>query len=348
MPQDFWASSGFRLLERSVAGLVATDRWIAAFLEREELRPPQDAGSAERHLHARIAARPRVRLTEAELAKVEDADARDNWHAFLAFRDRVIGHPTLEACYADLFRQPQVDLGPFFVDALAQSITRGVLEGTDDPWLCRAGELLFRRQRVSAEGGQVLAADATTIEAYAETGGFGNFGRLLKQQNTPIPAPKMDVLNHENASHYFLRDELFGFLLDLTPGREGAVALAKVLERWISHFTGAAVAIEPTARVEDERWRWHVGLDVDSTAILNALYRGELVADADRERLALLLRLEFRDPADAVPEMAGRPVYLGLAFHPDHTLKLKPQNVLTNLPLARRAWRARPRSSPRA
>jgi hypothetical protein len=34
--------------------------------------------------------------------------------------------------------------------------------------------------------------------------------------------------------------------------------------------------------------------------------------------------------------MAGRPVYLGLAVREDRTLKLKPQNLLVNLPLAPR------------
>jgi hypothetical protein len=46
-----------------------------------------------------------------------------------------------------------------------------------------------------------------------------------------------------------------------------------------------------------------------------------------------LYRLEFRDPGDVVPQMAGRPVYLGLACRPDRTLKVKPQNLVTNLPL---------------
>jgi hypothetical protein len=333
--QDFWARSGFRLLERDPEGhLVATDAWIARFLERDELLPPGDAGPAERALHARLAAKPRLRVTPAELRAVEEPDARENWTLFLRFRDRVLAHPTLEACYVDLFRRSDVDIAPPFVDALAEAITRSILDGTEDAWLCRAGELLFRRQRVSTEAGQVLAADATTIEAYADTGGFGNVGRLLKAQNTVLPTPKMDVMSHENAALYFLRDALFGFLIDLTPGREGSTALARVLERWILHFTGVAVAIEPVERIADDRWRWHIGLDVDSTAILNALYRGETVEEAERARLAVLFRLEFRDPADAAPDVAGRPVYLGLAFRPDRTLKVKPQNLLLNLPLS--------------
>jgi hypothetical protein len=95
------------------------------------------------------------------------------------------------------------------------------------------------------------------------------------------------------------------------------------------------VAIEPATQVIDERWRWHVGLDQDSTAILNALYRAEEVDAADHERLIALFRMDFADAGDVVAEMAGRPVYLGLACRPDRTLKMKPHNLVANLPLAR-------------
>ena len=334
MAQDFWASSGYRLLDRTPGGLVATDAWLARFLEREELRAPPEAGPRERALHARLAADPRANVTAAEIQSIEDADARDNWRAFLAFRERLAAHPTLEDCYRGLFAAGDVDVAPAFVDALAQAIARSMLEATADPWLCRAGELLFRRQRVASEDGRVLAADAQTLELYAETGGFGNVGRLLRAHHAPTAAVKMDVLSRENAAFYFLRDELYGFVLDLTPGGEGAWALARVLERWVAHLAGAPVTIEPAGRVDDARWRWHVGLDVDASAILDRLYRGEAVASGELERLVLLFRLEFRDPSDALPEAAGRPVYLALACRPDRTLKMKPQNLLASLPLA--------------
>ena len=335
MAQDFWASSGFRLLSRGPEGwLVPGDDYLRHFLARPELVPPPEAGPVERHLHARLLERPRLAIGDADVAGVEDADARENWTAFLRFRERLLAAGSLEACYVDQFRRESVEIAPPFLDALAQAIVRGLLDGTADPWLARAGELFFRRQRVSVEGGQVLAADASTIEAYAETGGFGNVGRLLKQQHTPVAAVKMDVLNAENAPFYFLRDELFSFLLDLSPGREGARALAAVLERWVAHLAGVRVAIEPVPRIEDDRWRWHAGLDVESTAILNALYRGERVPEETRARLATLFRLTFEDAADARAEVAGRPVYLGLAFREDHMLKMKPQNLLVNLPLA--------------
>jgi hypothetical protein len=35
------------------------------------------------------------------------------------------------------------------------------------------------------------------------------------------------------------------------------------------------------------------------------------------------------------PQLAGRPVYLAMAMNADHVMRLKPQNLLLNLPLAR-------------
>ncbi|HLX24121.1 MAG TPA: DUF6352 family protein [Usitatibacter sp.] len=334
MAQDFWASSGYGDLRRLPGGLAPTGAWLARFLEREELQPPHDAGPAEIELHERLHEDPLANVSEADLAAVEDDDARSNWQEFLRFRERLSDFPTLEATYRDLYERDSVDLAPPFVDAIVQSIVRGILEGAD-PWLCRAGEMLFRRQRLSTEAGQVLAADAATLENYHDSGGFGNVGRLLRQQNTPTVPVKMDVMNGENAAFYWMRDELYSFALDLTAGREGADALARVLERWVAHMTGARVKVEAVPRIDDERWRWHTGLDADSTTILNALYRGEGVDPEELERLALLFRLTFEDPSLVLAEMRGRPVYLGLACRPDRTLKLKPQNLLVNLPLSR-------------
>ena len=288
----------------------------------------------ERLLHARVSSDPLAPVDEAALQAVEDADARDNWREFLRFRERLTAFPTLEAAYRDLYTRPAVDLAPPFVDALVQVITRAILDAKPDAWLCRAGEMLFRPQRVSAEGGQVLAADAATIEVFEQTGGFGNAGRFLAAQGAALAPVKMDVLDGHGAALYFMRDELHGFVLDLTAGREGVRALATVLERWVAHLAGADVTIEPVARVDDERWRWHIGLDQDSTAILNALYRGEPVTEADLARLVSLFRMTFHDESVLRADVRGRPIYLGLACRPDRTLRVKPQNVLVNLPLS--------------
>jgi hypothetical protein len=47
-----------------------------------------------------------------------------------------------------------------------------------------------------------------------------------------------------------------------------------------------------------------------------------------------LFQLVFEEPAAMRPEMAGRPVVLAMAMDSERRLKLKPQNLLLNLPMA--------------
>jgi hypothetical protein len=74
--QDFWASSGFTLLERRDEGVAATPAWLARFTTRPELEPPAEALAGERALHARLAADPLAPVPAGALGRVDDADAR--------------------------------------------------------------------------------------------------------------------------------------------------------------------------------------------------------------------------------------------------------------------------------
>ena len=100
------------------------------------------------------------------------------------------------------------------------------------------------------------------------------------------------------------------------------------------HLLGVEVQITPLSRIDDERWRWHVGLDAEATALLTDLYEGREVDSNRRARLISLFALRFAQPAQASPEMAGRPVYLALCRTADGQVRLKPQNLLVNLPVA--------------
>jgi hypothetical protein len=97
------------------------------------------------------------------------------------------------------------------------------------------------------------------------------------------------------------------------------------------------VAVNSVPRIEEAHWAWHIGLDAESTALLNGLWRDEDVAHDRRERLLALLRLDFADAAEMRADIAGRPVYLGLCMGKDAVVRMKPQNLLLNLPLARAA-----------
>lgn len=340
--QDFWISSGYNDLRRVTSGaarawLEVTPAWITRLLARPELAPIAESCAGERALHAALSTDPLRAVGESDLANIRDADAGDNYRHFLAFRDGLVAAGTLEAWYLGVFRTGRIELPPLFIDLVCQAILRGILDGCEDVHQLRAGEMFYRRQRVSVEQGQVLAGDAESIEYFAETGGFGNLGRLLSQQNTPMRTFQLDVLNHETAQLYWLADERYKYVLDLTQGRDGLFALATVLEQWVRHFTGIGVRITPQQQVADEAWRWHIGLDVTATALLNDLYEGREVEPERLERLISLFRLEFDVPAEMRADVRGRPVYLGLAMTADHVLKLKPQNLLLNLPHATRS-----------
>jgi len=68
--QDFWASSGYRHLDAGHGGLVATNAWLATFLQRPELLPPEDAGPNERAVHALACANPRATITAGPVRNV--------------------------------------------------------------------------------------------------------------------------------------------------------------------------------------------------------------------------------------------------------------------------------------
>ena len=173
------------------------------------------------------------------------------------------------------------------------------------------------------------------VEQYATTGGFGSLGALLAQNKTPARTVDLDVLDDTNASMYWERDERFDLAVSLNRGRPALEALCRVLEKWIAHFHGVVVTIVPQREIDDRHWVWHVGLDAEASALLNDLYNR---ADVDHDRMGRLLclfELTFADAGAMRAELAGRPVYLAMAMDKEQRLKLKPQNLLLNLPLAR-------------
>ncbi len=334
---DFWRSSGFHLLVRDASGrLGVTDAFLRAYLLRPELRPLSESCAAERALHAALLESPRMAVPVERVAALGDPDARENYRLLLDFRDRLLAAGTVEGCYLATFQAGTVALPPLFLDQMAHVILRNLLGEALDGLRARAAELLFRAQKVTREAGAIMLADEETIDRHAEAGGLGALGRLAREAGTPLDESTLDVLDERNAVGYFGRDERFDTVLDLTFARPGLDALARVLEAWVRHLLGIAVAIQPVERIADEGWAWHSGLDAESSRLLNDLYNRREVQPERMDRLLALFRLDFADPAEMRREVAGRPVYLGLAMTAAGRLRLKPQNLLVNLPLARR------------
>ena len=333
---DFWPSCGYRLLTTGADGrLVVTDDFLRALLLRPELAPIPDSCAAELALHEKLIAAPRSTIPESELAPIADADVRENYGVWLRFRQRITAAPSLEAAYVALFRDG-VDVAPVLVHQLTEILLRHILGTGADPIEARAAEMLFRAQKVAVTGdGAVMAADASTVELLATTGGFGSLGELLQQNRTPVRTIDLDTLDSANAAAYWDRDERHDLAVSLNRGRPALDGLCRVLEKWIAHFLGVAVTIRPQSEIDDKRWVWHVGLDAEASALLNDLYNRADVDDTRMGRLLCLFELTFANPGDMRPAIAGRPVYLAMAMDGDGQLKLKPQNLLLNLPLAR-------------
>jgi len=74
-------------------------------------------------------------------------------------------------------------------------------------------------------------------------------------------------------------------------------------------------------------------LSADATRIGDALWDGDALDDATQARVIGLYRLTFRDPAETIERVRGEPVYLLVAMTPDEKLRLKPQNLVTGLPV---------------
>lgn len=350
---DFWPDAGHADLARDDdGGLLPTPAWWRRLLQRPELAPVPDSCAAERRLHQALLDDPARPVAAADMASLADADARDNYRVFSQFRDRLQAAGTLQACYRSQFRAgAPVTLAPPFIELLAQNILRELLDADADAYEARAAEMLFRPQRITLHEGRVLAADSAAVEQLQDSGGFGDIGRLLAQARMPLRSTSLRVLGADNQADYWCEGARHGFVLDLTPTvptvlahglsvpvnlrHSGLAALGRVLQRWVAAMLGVAVRITPQPRIADEHWRWHVGLDAQATALLNALYRGETPDDSDLQRLIGLYTLVFENPAEMRADLAGKPVYLALAMDAHQGLRLKPQNLLLNLPLAR-------------
>lgn len=326
---DFWISSGHHLLDRGEdGGLHVTDEFLKLYLARPELLPPLEACTVERTLHAALLANPRLPVSTSDIDAIADADARENWKLLVSFRDHLLHHKTLEAAYIGLVRSGFGAIPPLFINQLMHVILRNALDGVEDTRVLRAAEVFFRTQRVTLHDGSLIVADEETI------GGVSTapVTPLVSMLGIP-PEAEIDVISGDNVDRYWDRSDQFDMALDLTAGREGLDALAKAMRRWIAHLLGIDVDIEALTELQDVNLAWYVGLDVDATKIGDMLWNGEDIDETIMGRVVGLFRLRFRDPAVMTDKVRGEPVYLILAMTKDKTIRMKPQNLLTGLPV---------------
>jgi hypothetical protein len=326
--RDFWLSSGHHLLDRDASGkLLVTDEFLKAYLARPELMPPKDACAAERELHRSLLRDPRRLVAASRIAAIADADARENWQTMILWRDHLVKHLNLEAAYLEIVRR-NIRFPHVFIGQLVHLILRNALDDCDDVFALRAAEMFFRPQKLLIGEDSVLAVDeemGSSLDRRPQS-------PLVELFGLPTTAG-VDPLDDASAASYWERSDRFDMGLGFASGQRGLAALGDVVARWLSHLLAIDVAIETLTELRDARLPWYVGLSAEATRIGDALWNGGEFSDAMRAQLVGLFRLTFRDPADMIEELRGEPVYLLMAMAPDEVLRLKPQNLVTGLPI---------------
>jgi hypothetical protein len=275
---------------------------------------------------------PRRHVTGAEIEAVNDGDVRHNYSMLLRFRDRLLAAGTVEGCYMSLFKGA-IDLPPLFIEQLAHVILRNLLDACGDPLRLRAAELFFREQKATLQDGHVLLADLETVAMHAAGNRYGSIGKLIVEAQGSVGKVDLDVLDRANAALYWERDSRHDTVISLTYGSAALDALCRMMESWVLHFHGVEVSVKPLRRIEEARWAWHIGLDAESTEILNALWAGGQVEQGRMRNIVALFGMQFAEPAMMRPDLAGRTVYLALSANAEQEVRMKPQNLLTNLPV---------------
>jgi hypothetical protein len=325
--RDFWLSCGHHLLDRGGdGGLIVSDDFLKAYLARPEMTPPQEACGAERELHRELLTDPRRPVGPGQIGALADADARENWELMVAWRDHLVRHVTLEAAYLAIVRH-EIKFPHLFLNQLVQVILRNALDDCADAFMLRAAELFFRPQQLTTYQGTLMATDQETA-ANLSTAAPSPLTSLLGLNSLGI-----DVLGEDNAASYWERSDLFDLALDLSAGRRGLAALGEVVQRWVRHLLAVDIAVDSVTELRDVALCWYVGLDAHATRIGDALWNGDELDQAARERVVGLYRLTFPADAQILEQARGAPTYLLTAMSSDRIVWLKPQNLITGLPV---------------
>lgn len=334
---NFWPQSAYQTLTvGSDNQLLVTDDFLRTYLLRPELNLVPESCDAERALHQRLSENPRAVISEQEITAMADPDIQVNYQVWLRYRAKLLAASSLENFYMSLFKGDGVDVPPLFISQLAQIFIRHILGEDCHPLDARMGEIFFRTQKITVlEDGVVMGADDEVVTRNAQAGETGNILDLLKNKSMSMRSIDLDVLHEENADLYWEKSEDHDFAVQLNFGQAPINHFCRVLEKWVQHFLGAQVRITPMQQITDPKWSWHVGLDAAASDILNKLYKKEQVDADELERVICLFRLDFIDEAAVTQSQAGKPVYMAIAMNDEKQLKLKPQNLLFNLPLAK-------------
>ena len=103
-------------------------------------------------------------------------------------------------------------------------ILRNALDGCEDPYVLRAAEMFFRPQRHDLARRLVDCRRRGNDRRHEREAGIAAGLDARHSREAEI-----DVMNDDNAASYWEHSDLFHIALDLTAGRRGLAALARVM-----------------------------------------------------------------------------------------------------------------------
>ena len=323
---DFWLTSGWHLLKKDSNGkLIPTKDFMKAYFSRPEVEIIDESCEAERKLNKKLLEDPFRLVSEKELNQIVDSDVKFNYQMILNFRDFLSKSNNLEEAYLKFCRGEKINFPPLFLDQLVQNILRNIMDIEPIALQVRASEIFFRSQIVNVAEDEIMLADEEMVNFHAKN--LQNEKNTNKEQNVDI-----DILRESSADNYWERSDRFDTSIDIAFTKPALDGLARVIEKWIYHFLMINVSVSPLQKIEDEKWSWHIGLDSESSNILNKLYNGNEMSESELKQILCLFKLESEE--GFIKEMQNKPVYLALSMNNDSIVKCKPQNLLTNLPLS--------------
>ena len=323
---DFWLTSGWHLLKKDSNGkLIPTKDFMKAYFSRPEVEIIDESCEAERKLNKKLLEDPFRSVSEKELNQIVDSDVKFNYQMILNFRDFLSKSNNLEEAYLKFCRGEKINFPPLFLDQLVQNILRNIMDIEPIALQVRASEIFFRSQIVNVAEDEIMLADEEMVNFHAKN--LQNEKNTNKEQNVDI-----DILRESSADNYWERSDRFDTSIDIAFTKPALDGLARVIEKWIYHFLMINVSVSPLQKIEDEKWSWHIGLDTESSNILNKLYNGNEMSESELKQILCLFKLESEE--GFIKEMQNKPVYLALSMNNDSIVKCKPQNLLTNLPLS--------------
>ena len=323
---DFWLTSGWHLLKKDSNGkLIPTKDFMKAYFSRPEVEIIDESCEAERKLNKKLLEDPFRSVSAKELNQIVDNDVKFNYQMILNFRDFLSKSNNLEEAYLKFCRGEKINFPPLFLDQLVQNILRNIMDIEPIALQVRASEIFFRSQIVNVAEDEIMLADEEMVNFHAKN--LQNEKNTNKEQNVDI-----DILRESSADNYWERSDRFDTSIDIAFTKPALDGLARVIEKWIYHFLMINVSVSPLQKIEDEKWSWHIGLDSESSNILNKLYNGNEMPESELKQILCLFKLESEE--GFIKEMQNKPVYLALSMNNDSIVKCKPQNLLTNLPLS--------------